>query len=45
MADANVWTLLVTMMSLFDIGKAVDEEGKEVVPVVEYNEAFVRYVV
>ncbi|KAH6912002.1 cytochrome P450 [Coprinopsis sp. MPI-PUGE-AT-0042] len=44
LADANVWMMLVTMASLFDISKAVGEDGKEVTPAVEYNEAFVRYV-
>jgi hypothetical protein len=35
----------VTMASLFDIGKAVGKDGKEITPIVEYNEGFVRHVV
>ncbi|EAU87749.2 cytochrome P450 [Coprinopsis cinerea okayama7 len=43
LADASVFMILTTMVTLFDISKSVDSDGREIVPEVEYTEGFVRH--
>jgi cytochrome P450 len=41
-AEANIWMLMTNMIATMDIGKAVDEKGREIDVTVEYVGSFVR---
>lgn len=42
-ADASVWLGIVSILSRFEISKAVDEKGREIVPEVEYTPGLIWY--
>lgn len=42
-AEANIWMLMTNMIATMDIGKAVDEKGREIDAPVEYVGSFVRH--
>ncbi|THH17674.1 hypothetical protein EW146_g3176 [Bondarzewia mesenterica] len=43
MARASVWIAIASVLAVFDISKAVDENGKEIEPVDEYTSGIVVY--
>ena len=43
-AEASIWLAAANMISLFDIGRAKDQGGQDIVPGAEYTSGFVRYV-
>ncbi|KAJ7589639.1 cytochrome P450 [Mycena floridula] len=42
LADGNLFIAMATILSAFDISKAMDENGKEITPDVEFDQAFTR---
>lgn len=44
MAYATIWITIASMIQLFDIKKALDNEGKPIVPSVEYFPGLARSV-
>lgn len=45
MADATVWTTIVSVLSAFSITKAKDEAGNEIDIAGTYTDGLIRYVV
>lgn len=43
LAEANVWIAAASLLTAFDIVKAKDESGQEIVPDVKMIEAIIRY--
>ncbi|ETW79020.1 cytochrome P450 monooxygenase 71 [Heterobasidion irregulare TC 32-1] len=43
MAHAAVWLAIVSILSTFDISKAVDEDGNEIVPAGEFIDGLIMY--
>ena len=41
-AEANVWMLMANLIATMDIGKVVDEKGREIDVAEEYHGSFVR---
>jgi len=44
MAMSSVWITVVSILAMFDITKAVGDDGQEIEPTYEYSSDFVRYV-
>lgn len=44
LADSNIYLVASNIIANMDIGKARDEKGQEITPVVEYPSSMVRYV-
>ena len=44
MAHAAVWLAIVSVLSTFDISKAVDEDGNEIVPAGEFIDGLIMWV-
>lgn len=44
MAEASIWIALVTLLSVFNICPAKDENGKNIIPPAEFETALTRYV-
>ena len=42
LADNNLWLVLSRMIATMDIGKARDNEGKEITPLFTYTSGIVR---
>ncbi|EPQ56877.1 cytochrome P450 [Gloeophyllum trabeum ATCC 11539] len=43
-ADAAIWIVVASVLACFDISKATDENGQEIVPSVKYTDGLVRRV-
>ncbi|KDQ63502.1 hypothetical protein JAAARDRAFT_147890 [Jaapia argillacea MUCL 33604] len=43
LAEASVWIAIVSILSTFDIGKAVDSEGHDIEPKIEYHSGLVSH--
>jgi len=43
LAEASVWIVMVTMLATMNITKAVDANGKEIIPDVELTPGLTRY--
>ena len=41
-AEANIWMFMTNLIATMDIGKAVDEKGREIDVTAEYVGSFVR---
>lgn len=41
-AEVNIWMLMTNVIATMDIGRAVDEKGKEIDVKTEYHGSFVR---
>ncbi|KAF7800201.1 hypothetical protein EIP86_011448 [Pleurotus ostreatoroseus] len=43
LADANIWIAAASILAAFDIAKAKDQFGREIIPSVEMVEGIIRY--
>lgn len=44
LAESSVWIVLATLLTVFDIRPAKDEQGSDIIPPEEFNTGLTRYV-
>ncbi|TDL20291.1 putative CyP450 monooxygenase [Rickenella mellea] len=42
-ADESVWIAIVSVLSVYDVSKAVDDSGQEIIPAVEYTTGLLSF--